>query len=117
MTVRINKFELSENQQPRSAKIDVAVSYDTGGPAFESHRTWIFHNLAYLVDSKGKRISRNATFGTALQKNGAVAVEYGFNSLTEPISKYKFVYVAPTLLIDVPLKFSFSDVVVSQKKP
>ncbi|VAX40054.1 hypothetical protein MNBD_PLANCTO02-2770 [hydrothermal vent metagenome] len=118
VTVRINNVDFIEKKKKsHAAKFKIAVSYDTGGPAFESHRTWIFHNLVYLKGSTGKRIHRNAKFGTTLQKDGAIAVEYNFDHLTESISKYKFVYVAPTLLINVPVTFKFTNVDVLPIKP
>jgi hypothetical protein len=42
-----------------------------------------------------------------LQKDGAVAVEYSFQNLAGKPSDYAFVCVAPTLLVDVPLEFTF----------
>ena len=53
-------------------------------------------------------------FGTLLQADGAVAVEYGFGPLTEAVDRYQFIYVAPTLIINVPIRFDFTTVPVSQ---
>jgi hypothetical protein len=94
--------------------VDVSVSYDVGGPAFESHRTWMFHNRVYLETAAGKRIPADPAFKTIVQRDGAVGVGYRFTLVpklqlgNEPAAKLQFVYVAPTLLIDVPVRFDFA---------
>lgn len=108
VTVKIRDVAFKRNADGKhQAAVEVALSYDTGGPAFESHRTWVFHNEAYLETLAGKRIDYTGPFRTALQKNGAVAVEYSFKNLDGQPSDYRFVYVAPTLLVNVPVEFSF----------
>ena len=98
--------------QSRTARVQVAVSYDAGGPAFESHRTWIYHNQAWLEDSGGQRIAYDG-FTTEMARDGAVAVEYEFDQLQSQPDDYKFVYVAPTLLINVPLEIRLTGIPVS----
>lgn len=97
----------------RRARIRIAVSYDAGGPAFESHRTWIFHNAVFLETKAGQRIEPTGPFTTDLQADGAVAVEYTFADLGASAGDYRFVYVAPTLLIDVPVEFELEKIPVS----
>ena len=87
------------------AEIGVAVSYDNGGPAFESHRTWIFHNAVYLETKSGARTSFTE-FETAQQSDGVVAVDYHWRNILAPASQYVFIYEAPTLIIDVPIEVS-----------
>lgn len=96
----------------RTARLQVAVSYDTGGPAFESHRTWIYHNQAWLEDAGGERIAYDG-FTTEMARDGAVAVEYEFDQLQARPDDYKFVYVAPTLLINVPVEVKLAGIPVS----
>ena len=96
------------------ARIRVAVSYDTGGRAFESHRTWVFHNQVYLLAKDGHRVERDSAFHTALERDGAVSVEYKFRNLGGDLDNYRFVYVAPTLIIDVPIEFNIENIPVSQ---
>ena len=109
VTVRLRevKFEplaadAAKPADPLRAEIGVAVSYDTGGPAFESHRTWMFHNAVYLETEAGRRIDFTE-YDTNQQADGAVAVGYRWNKLPAPATQYKFVYEAPTLILDVPL--------------
>ena len=109
VTVRLRevKFEplAADAAQPADqlrAEIGVAVSYDTGGPAFESHRTWMFHNAVYLETEAGRRIDFTE-YDTNQQADGAVAVGYRWDKLAAPATQYKFVYEAPTLILDLPL--------------
>ena len=43
----------------RELRIQIVVAYETGGPAFESHRTWFLHNDVYLENAGGKRFRLN----------------------------------------------------------
>ncbi|MGH3452510.1 MAG: hypothetical protein ACRDQW_17775 [Haloechinothrix sp.] len=114
VTVTLQKARFVKSDEgSRRARIRIAVSYDTGGPAFESHRTWIFHNKAFLETKAGRRIEPTGPFTTTLQADGAVAVEYTFADLKGTAGDFRFVYVAPTLLIEVPVEFELEDVPVS----
>ena len=113
VTVTLQEVKFRQtNQQEHQARIGVAISYDVGGPAFESHRTWIFHNKAYLETKNGRRVEPAGGFKTNLQTDGAVAVEYHFKRLKRDPLEYRFVYVAPTLIIDVPVAFEFRKIPV-----
>ena len=114
VTVKLQKVEFGQAAKDgRTARFRVVISYDIGGPAFESHRTWVFHNRVYLQTSDGRRIERDGEFHTNLQTDGAVVVEYGFRHLKNAPSDYRFVYVAPTLLVKLPIEFDFAKIPVS----
>ena len=107
VTVRLREvtfapIEITENQE-LSAEVGIAVSYDKGGPAFESHRSWIYHNEAYFETKSGIRISFTK-FEPTQQSDGAVAVDYHWRKIAPPASQYTFVYEAPSLIVDVPLE-------------
>ena len=106
VTVKVQEVEFPGGT-PRQGRVRVGVTHDAGGPAFESHRTWIFHNEAWLEAPGGRRLSANAGFETTLQADGAVGVEYRFADLTAEPGEYAFVYKAPTLLLDAPCAFDF----------
>lgn len=112
VTVRLREvqFESLADSQIQ-AEIKVTVSYDTGGPAFESHRTWMFHNAVYLETENGIRIDFTE-YDTALQSNGAVGVDYRWNQIPGPATRYHFVYEAPTLILDLPLDVSLDAIPV-----
>jgi hypothetical protein len=94
------------------ARIDAAVVYDAQGPAFESHRTWINHNHVYLETAEGKRIDFSGNQRTSISRTGAVLMEYPFPNLEHPLSEYEFVYVAPTLIVEIPATIHFADLPV-----
>ena len=91
------------------------MTYDTGGPAFESHRSWILHNEVYLEDPAGKRVPLNGGSETTQQGDGSLGIEYRFVDLPDPLPEYTFVYVAPTLIVDVPIEFEIQSVPVKPK--
>lgn len=105
VTVAVQKIQAKPQPDGTlTVSIKVLVAYDTGGPAFESHRTWIFHNEVYLDRQEGAPVPPNGGFETDLQTNGSVGVTYHFQGLQGPLADYEFVYVAPTLIVDVPVK-------------
>jgi hypothetical protein len=116
VTVTLNRVR--EDRAPpgkHKAHLQVGVAYDTGGPAFESHRTWILHNEVFLEDRSGRRLRLSGGSETTQQGDGSVGIEYHFVDLPDPISEYAFVYVAPTLIVDVPVEFEIQSVPVGGK--
>ncbi len=97
------------------AEIGVVVSYDNGGPTFESHRTWIFHNAVYLETKSGMR-TNFTEFETTQLSDGAIAVDYRWSNVVAPSSQYVFIYEAPTLIIDVPIEVSFDRIPIEVAK-
>ena len=104
VTVTINKAQLDmPHADNHSARINTQIGYDSGAKAFESHQTWIFHNRVFLRDLKGREYPASDGFSTLFQGDGSVGVEYRFSQLPSSPARWQFTYVAPTLLIDVPL--------------
>ena len=113
VTVTLKKVAFREKPRAeRDLALEVGVSYDTGGPAFETHRTWIFHNEVYLETEEGRRVDLNGGYETKQQSDGGVAVVYRFKQLKDEPGGYRFVYVAPTLIINVPVEFDFTELPV-----
>lgn len=106
VTVTLHKAAFAK-AEPRGheARVAVSVAYDSGGPAFESHRQWMLHNEVFLETPDGQRVALNGGHETSRQGDGAIAVEYRFVNLPDPLPSYRFVYVAPTMIIDVPVEF------------
>lgn len=110
VSVRLHQTEFSKTEEGQeAARVKISVSYDAGGPAFESHRTWVYHNAAWL-EANGRRIPFT-DFDTLQQGDGSVRLEYRFKNLP-PRESLKFVYEAPTMLLDVPFEIKFEDVAV-----
>ncbi|MBS0205494.1 MAG: hypothetical protein JSS49_21530 [Planctomycetes bacterium] len=116
VTVRLRDvtFEPIADERLR-AEIKLTVGYDAGGPAFESHRTWMFHNAVYFEDKSGQRVEFT-DYDTLLQANGAVGVDYRWENLPGPATQYHFVYEAPTLILDLPLDVNLSSIPIKNPK-
>jgi hypothetical protein len=114
VTVRLRhvNIEPADNELLKG-NIGITVSYDTGGPAFESHRSWIFHNAVYL-ESKSEGRLNYTDFDTTQQEDGAVAVDYRWKGINAPASQYSFVYEAPTLILDVPIVVDIGDIAIER---
>ena len=124
VTVKILRWEVDREAKNNRLEVTALVNYDTGGPAFESHRSWMLFNIAGLVRA-GTMPTDKTPRGAArldvnllkptdsesdVQPDGSIAVTYRFEKLPLPASEYRFRYVAPTLILDVPLDFELRDV-------
>lgn len=105
---RVRREKLPDGKS--ELRVRIAVAYDRGGPAFESHRSWMLHNQAFLEGPDGKRIPYQGGFEMTMQADGAAGMEYRFVDLPEPSPEFAFVYVAPMLIIDVPVEFALKSV-------
>lgn len=113
VTVTLERVSYSVNKQNQSeVVVRITVAYDRGGPAFESHRSWLLHNDVFL--SRGNERILPQDFETTLQENGQVGIQYRFiggnTSAAATAPDETFTYVAPTLLIDVPVAFELKDI-------
>lgn len=114
VTVTVNEVNFGgSTPTSHDARVQLRVSYDLGAHAFESHQTWVFHNRVYLVDSNGKQHGPNGGFTTLHQGDGSIAIEYSFKNLPADPANWDFVYVAPTLLINVEIPIDLSDIPVA----
>lgn len=101
----------TSRKEDGTAEVGIAAVYGRGGPAFESYRTWVYHNLAYLetvVEEKGvetaRRIEHEPEFETLAQSNGGVMLRYRFEGIPAEAKSLTFHYHAPTNIVDVPLE-------------
>ena len=94
----------AETETTNEAQFRMSVVYDQGGPAFESYRTWMFHNRVFLQLNKGRRVIPRR-LETSAQADGAVTVTYRFSGLEVKPTECEFVYEAPTALLDLPIPF------------
>ena len=114
VTVTVSKAQLSRsNSGNHLARVSTQIGYDSEANAFESHQTWIFHNRVFLRDQKGNKYPANDGFSTLFQGDGSVGVEYRFSRLPSSPAEWQFTYVAPTLLIDVPLDVQIDGIPVA----
>ena len=117
VTVRIRqvRIERSDNQMA-DAEVGVTVSYDNGGPAFESHRAWMFYNAVYFETASGDRIDFQDN-ETAQQADGAVAIDYRWKDIALPPASFRFVYEAPTLIMNVPIEVNLAEFPLDKLAP
>ena len=118
VSVRLKQAQLKQTPDgSRELTAQLAVAYDRGGPEFESHRTWIYHNECRLERGDGTQISPEAGFEITRQANGGVELRYRFSDLPDAtLRDWQLVYVAPMLLIDVPVEFEFENVPVESAR-
>lgn len=129
VTVKVLNW-LAENVGAKhSLEVTASVTYDTGGPAFESHRSWMLFNIAGLVragmmatekplqpaEATSLVMLKPNDIETDAQPDGSIAVVYRFLELPLPASEYRFRYVAPTLILDVPVEFEMREVRLSSQ--
>ncbi|MFN0195605.1 MAG: hypothetical protein ACKVT0_02595 [Planctomycetaceae bacterium] len=115
--VGLEKVETKSTDKGADLSVRISVQYDAGGPAFESHRNWMFHNRAALVLREADRDADSANprspqsrfpddLQTERQGDGTFVITYRFDNLEGEAHDYRFEYQAPTLLLTVPVKFS-----------
>ena len=130
VTVKVLRWETAGGAPDNGLEVTALVTYDTGGPAFESHRSWMLFNVAGLVRA-GMMPTEKPGIGSSMnemnllkpthidsdvQPDGSIAVTYRFEKLPLPASEYRFRYVAPTLILDVPLEFELRDVPLRSRR-
>ncbi len=110
VTMERAQFSSGDDAPPLSARINLRVTYESGGPAFESHRTWVFHNEAHLQSGDGAQRWSPAGFDTVAEAEAAVKLSYRFQDVEAHPSELEFVYAAPTLILTVPIEFELPDI-------
>lgn len=107
ISVELVDTESIKHNSTQNLNVRIALSYDYSGPAFESHRTWIYHNQAFLQNPQGKKYWLNGSSQTTLETTGKVSVLYQFTDLPQQQKSYQFTYLAPTLITSAPIDFRF----------
>jgi hypothetical protein len=110
VAVRLRQVEFPTNGKPGDGRVEISTVYDQRGPAFESYRTWMYHNEAWLEDKTGRRIRPRPLVATRQQDDGGIAVEYNFADVTGTPADYRLVYVAPTLITSSPVRFQLRNI-------
>jgi hypothetical protein len=110
VAVRLIQVEIPANGKPGDGRVEISVVYDQRGPAFESYRTWMYHNETWLETKDGRRIRPRPLVATRQQDDGGIAVEYNFAGVTGMPADYRLVYVAPTLITAAPVQFQLRNI-------
>jgi hypothetical protein len=112
VAVRLRAAEIPAGDKPGMAQVVVSAVYNQSGPAFESYRTWMYHNEVWLeAKSKdGRRIRPGPLVATQREADGGFAVEYNFADVSGGPADYRLVYVAPTLITPTPVQFQLRNI-------
>src|SRR5580698_10226935 len=110
VSVRLRHVEPPAGGNETAARVDLSIVYDQQGPAFESYRTWMYHNDVWLETKNGRRILPERLVATQTEADGARTVEYNFAGVTGTLADYRLVYIAPTLITQAPVRFQLKSI-------
>jgi hypothetical protein len=110
VSVRLRHVEAPAGGNETATRVDLSVVYDQQGPAFESYRTWMYHNDVRLETKNGRRILPERLVATQTEADGARTVEYNFANVTGTLADYRLVYIAPTLITQAPVRFQLKNI-------
>jgi hypothetical protein len=112
VAVRLRGIEIPAGEKAGTAHVVVSAVYDQSGPAFESYRTWMYHNEVWLEAKAngGGRIRPAPLVATQREADGGFAVEYNFADVAGGAGDYRLVYVAPTLITQTPVQFQLRNI-------
>jgi hypothetical protein len=89
--------------------LQLQLRYDADGPSFDSYRSWVFHNEAWLTTGGGSRLEPTE-FETLAEGEGGARLRYRFAGVDKIDAQSQFTYTAPTLFTRVPIEFSLKAV-------
>jgi hypothetical protein len=89
--------------------VSMRVRFDRAANALESHRSWIYDNECYLLDSKGRKFE-NAGLEATLLGVSEVGVAYKFNLEGGTPAQARLVYKTPAAIIRIPVEFEIKNV-------
>lgn len=91
-------------------KVNVELSYPSGGAAFESYRQGLFNNRLWLQKADGSRFEHNGGFSNTAAEGDKLGFEYLFVDAPGKPADYQLVYETPSKVLTIPLEFEFKDV-------
>ena len=89
-------------------EIRVAIELDKAGRALESHRSWIFENVAYVRLKDGTK-AEQLGFEVYRQTESGVGVAYRFD-LGDNAEESTFVYRSSTSIVPNEVRFVIQDI-------
>lgn len=98
----------------RQVLLRVRTAYDRGGTAFESHRTWLYHNAAWLTTDGRQHIKPQLPLDVRQSQDGAIQIHYRFEIDGPDQDQLRFVYEAPTLIAKRTVAFSIPELTIPQ---
>ncbi len=104
--------EVQQSADSDRVRVQLTVDWLGAANAFDSYRTWVFHNAAWLEGPDGQRIAFFGPVRTDAQVGGAVRLTYEFRNVSVPLSQCRFIYEAPTKLETVTVPFDLTNIPV-----
>lgn len=95
-------------QNDEAQEVLVRVQFASAAGALESHRGWVYKNLAYLVSQDGARLEYGGQRLMSQEEN-AIGIAFVF-APERPMSEYRFVYETPSMIVSQPVKFELKDI-------
>ncbi|MEO1973356.1 MAG: hypothetical protein ABGX07_17485 [Pirellulaceae bacterium] len=89
-------------------QVRMRLRFDESSNAFESHRTWVFANPAYLIGPDGEKIP-NAGYESTGQSKNEVGVSYLF-AVDGGLKGHKFIYETPATMIRQTIDYEVKDI-------
>ena len=108
VSVSLKEAELDKSD----LKVALRIQYDSGGPRFESHRAWVFHNDVRLIVDEEDHIPVESE--TLLAGDGGALLSYRFRDVAPLPQDAELHYAAPTLITRVPVEFVISGISVGE---
>ncbi len=93
--------------------VRVALELPPGGPVLESYQSWIVNNEMYVVNKAGKE-RRASSYVVQSSPPRRASISYHFTDaevLARP-EEWKVVYRMPASLVELPLKFTFKEILL-----
>lgn len=104
VSTRLREVEWKNDE----VKVELAVVYEEGGLAFESYRTWVYHNDAVLIVERDEKrspvIPHEPAYEILAHSPGAILLRYTYKNVPDDVAQLAFAYHAPTEIVEVPLK-------------
>ena len=89
-------------------EVHMLLTLDEDNGALQSHRDWVFQNVAYLVGKDGQPID-NAGLETTRQTPKEVGVAYLYD-VPDGIEGLSWVYETPASIIEMPVEYELKDI-------
>jgi hypothetical protein len=90
---------------PDRLRIPLRLAYESGGPVFESHRNWVYHNELFLGHGD-QTFTPDAPLELTLEANGVLGLIYTFRKYPADWKNTTLLYRVPTLLIKTQVRLA-----------
>ena len=99
------------------AAVRLRVSYGSDGPAFESHRSWIYRNVARIVSRDGETVIAGVPAIDRVAGGNAI-VSYRFRLPEESdLNAWRMEFAAPSFILEAPVEFQIGGLKAESKRP